>query len=113
MIYPQITFNNSIIWPDNSIIKWEIEGIGKLNTGRIKFIIRTNAQGFHEGSCFVSVMEDNDPKWCIEDSPIFWNIDEWTRIYKDDPEYAMKHQYHLARQAAMRWVENYYYTKLV
>ena len=101
----EITFNNSFIWPDNSNVKWEMEGIGRVN-GKVKFIIRTNRTSLRT-SCFVSVMDDNDNKWCIEDSPIFWNVNEWVKACNIDPEYAMKNQHYLARQEAMRWAENF------
>lgn len=107
----KLTFNNSFIWPDNSKIKWEMEGVGKVN-GKIKFIIRTNSSFCLENSCFISVMDDLDSQWGIEDSPIFWSAMEWAKIYKNDPLYAMKHDHYLTRQSAMQWAENYY-TKIL
>jgi hypothetical protein len=107
----KLTFNKSIIWPDNSKIIWELDGIG-IAYGKIRFRIRTTNGSMGEQSCFVSVMEYGDCQYSIEDSPVFWNSLEWNKIHKVDPKYAMKHQNHLARQAAMQWAEEYYETKL-
>ena len=62
----------------------------------------------HEDSCFVSIVEPEDDKYSIEDSPLFWNITEWDKIFKVNPSYAMNHEHYVARQAAMQWAEEYY-----
>jgi len=104
-----LTFEKSPIWPDNSEIRWEIDGKGYVDDV-LKFIIRTNEHSDpFDNSCFVSVLEDIpgvkefENRDIIEDSPIFWNVIEWSNNKK--PMGTI--QYYMARQAAMNWAENY------
>lgn len=111
----KLTFNNSTIWPDNSIINWEMEGLGRVN-GQVKFVIITNDDNGFEDSCFVQVIDDY-PKYLKFttqntdvklESKIFWNVTEWYKLFKTNPNEAMRSQHHLARQSAMQWAEDYF-----
>lgn len=92
-----LKFNKSKIYPDNSHIRWEIDGKGFFGN-RLLFALRTNDTSVGE-TCFISVLE-RDEKSSILDSNIFWEIDEWCKT----PEKGFFNQ---ARQAAMQWAENY------
>lgn len=108
-----LTFNNSTIYPDNSTVQWEMDGIGRVD-GKVKFLLRTNGRS-DDTSCFIQVIDkDYSPRPRFNGdcdygvmSPIFWNTLEWYDLYKTNFEQAMKNQYHVARQAAMQWCENF------
>jgi len=108
----KLTFTNSPIWPDNAKIRWEMDGKGFVNDS-LKFIIHSNrdSSSVFEDVCFVHVLEEFpgikfkevEGRWTIDDSPIFCNVTEWYNNGKP----LDRNQYHMARQAAMQWAENY------
>lgn len=101
-----LTFNSSPIWPDKSTVKWEMDGKGFVD-GKLRFLIHTNEHSSDpfSCSCFVAVLEDVPSNQdTIEESPLFCNINEWSKLYEKPMN---SNQYHCARQAAMCWAEKY------
>lgn len=91
-----LTFKNSPIYPDNSHIRWEIDGKGYLGN---KVVFKLNHPDDDE-SYTVQVFEPqtNDE---IAFSPIFWEATQWSKIPNN------KNFNHNARRAAMQWAEDY------
>lgn len=95
----KLTFNNSKIYPDNSHIRWEIDGKGFVGN-QLAYHLITNSHGSDQ-SCFINVKRIGNSDDYIECSRIFWNSMEWS--YKNPK---LNHNHH-ARQSAMQWAENH------
>lgn len=91
-----LSFKNSKIYPDNSHIRWEIDGKGFVGNKQV-FQIHS-----HRDSCFITVLEPGT-SFGIETSPIFWDVFEMDRGVN-----IPLHEYHKNdRRAAMQWAEDY------
>ncbi len=97
----RLTFKKSKIYPDNSHIRWEIDGKGFIGNKQVfQLRIDDDNQGYDNG--FVSVLEPRTSD-TIEDSPIFWGVME----IEQGVNISIKDDYHNARRAAMQWAEDY------
>jgi len=96
----RLSFNLSPIYPSNSHIRWKIDGKGYIGN-KVVFQLHDN-----DGSYVVSVI-NQDNKDIIQQSPIFWEAIEWSKIPGN------KNFNHNARRAAMQWAENYLLNDIV
>lgn len=94
IINNRLSFNLYPIYPSNSHIRWEIDGKGYVGN-KVVFQLHDN-----DGSYVVSVI-NQDNKDIVEQSPIFWEAVEWSKIPGN------KNFNHNARKAAMQWAEDY------
>lgn len=92
----KISFKSSPIYPDNSHIRWEIDGRGFIGN-KVVFQLYNNNDG---DSYFVTVVNPNN-KDTVEQSPVFWESIEWSKIPNNTKFF------HNARRTAMQWAENY------
>lgn len=95
-----LTFKKSKIYPDNSHIRWEIDGKGFVGNKQMFQLHIGHKHGFDDG--FVSVLEPGT-LFSIKDSPLFWGvmeIDKGVNISIND-------DHHNARRAAMQWAEDH------
>ena len=101
MIRNRLTFNKSKIYPDNSHIRWELDGKGFIGRTQI-FDLMSN--GRDDQDCIVRVLEPETDD-CNVMSPIFWNVTEWSKQSKEQ-QFKNNH-YHHGRQSAMQWAEDF------
>lgn len=90
-----LQFKNSKIYPDNSHIRWEIDGKGFVGNKVVYQLINNN----NGDSYFVFAKGVNTSDDYIEVSKIFWNAMEWIP--------GTDNWHHAARQSAMQWAENH------
>lgn len=98
----RLSFKKSKIYPDNSHIRWEINGKGFVGNKQIFQLNGENSFNWIDDSCFVSVLEPGT-NYSIKESPIFWNTTE-QGIGVNIPINEWKHN---DRRAAMQWAEDY------
>ncbi len=99
-----LQFKKSKIYPDNSHIRWEIDGKGFIGNKQI-FQINSNHNGLDwtSDACFVSVLEPGT-NYGLVDSPLFWNTTEQGRGVNIPLSDQWKYN---DRRAAMQWAEDY------
>ncbi len=95
-----LIFKKSRIWPDNSHIRWEIDGKGFIGNKQVFQLRIDDDNGYDNG--FVSVLEPGTSD-IIKDSPLFWGVMEIDR----GVNLSVNDNYHNARRAAMQWAEDY------
>jgi hypothetical protein len=94
-----LTFKNSKIWPDNSHIRWEMDGKGFVGNKQVFQLRIDDDNGFDNG--FVSVLEPGTLDG-VKDSPLFWGVMEIDR----GVNLSINDDYHNARRSAMQWAED-------
>lgn len=98
-----LTFKNSKLWPDNSHIRWEMNGKGFIGN-KVMFQLHSNNDfDWTQDSTSVSVLEPGT-NYAIKESPIFWNTIEQDRGVNTQLPDQWKHN---DRRAAMQWAEDY------
>lgn len=98
-----LTFKKSKIYPDNSHIRWEIDGKGFVGN-KVVFQLHSHSEfDWTNHSTFVSVLEPGT-NYSVKYSPIFWNTIEQSRGVNIQLSEQRKHN---DRRAAMQWAEDY------
>jgi hypothetical protein len=92
----RLSFNLSPIYPSNSHIRWGIDGKGYIGN-KVVFQLHNN----NDGDSYIVSVINQDNKDIIEQSPIFWEAIEWSKIPNN------KNFNHNARRSAMQWAEDY------
>ena len=96
-----LTFKNSPIYPDNSHIRWEIDGKGFIGTHLVFKLNHPDNEDSYTVQVFEPHTKYNSYPNEIAFSPIFWEAIEWGKTPNN------KHFNYNARRAAMQWAENY------
>lgn len=96
IIKNKLSFKASPIYPDNSHIRWEIDGKGYIGN---KVVFHLHEINDDEGYLVNVINQDNQD--VVEQSPIFWESIEWSKTPNNT------RFNHNARRTAMQWAEDY------
>jgi hypothetical protein len=103
IIKNKLTFKNSPIYPDNSHIRWEMDGKGFIGN---HLVFKLNHPDDDDESYTVQVFEPHTKHEHFPNeiafSPIFWEATEWSKIPNN------KNFNYNARRTAMQWAEDYF-----
>ncbi len=98
-----LQFKKSKIYPDNSHIRWEIDGKGFIGNKQVFQLHSNDNFNWLDDSCFVSVLNPGT-NYGLIDSPLFWNTTEQGKGVNIQLSDQWKYN---DRRAAMQWAEDY------